>query len=355
MSRTFALNRFIAEQGLDAILITDPMNRRYYSGFTGSTGYLLLLPAVDCFVADFRYVTQAKEQCHGFDILSIDPVYTLFDLLRRHHIVRLGVEENSISVAFARQLRDCGVTKLVGVDAIPRRDRQIKDAEELNSIQRACEITDRAFEHLLGRITVGMTEWDIDMVLRSFMQRESGVERMADTFIVASGERGCMPHGVATNKKIQKGELITIDFGCNYRGYWSDVTRTVCVGGANDWQREIYGYVLEAQQRAITEMCAGKAGRELHLTAWNHIDAAGYGKQFGHGLGHSFGLDIHESPRCALTTEGDILLEAGMIMTVEPGIYIEGKGGVRIEDDVVITAEGCRLLSHCNRQLIELY
>lgn len=344
----------MAEQALDAILITDPLNRRYYSGFMGSTGQLLLLPGRPCFVTDFRYLTQATEQCPGFEIVAVDPGFTLFDLLRQQGIGRLGVEESAVNLTMAQQLRNCGTAELVGIDAIPRRDRQRKDAGELDCVQRACEITDRAFAHLLGRIVPGMTELELDLELRCFMQRENGVERMAERFIVASGPRGCMPHGVATDRKLQKGELVTLDFGCNYQGYWSDVTRTVCVGRACDWQREIYACVLEAQQQAIAAMTPGKTGRELHLVAWNHIDRAGYGQQFGHGLGHSFGLDIHEAPRCALTPEGDIPLEPGMLMTVEPGIYIEGKGGVRIEDDVVLTPDGCRLLSHCDKQLIEL-
>lgn len=353
--RIKSIQSYLAEHRTDAALISQPENRRYYSGFTGSTGYVLVTGDAGYFVTDFRYTEQASKECPGLQVISIDPERTIFHVLRDHHISTLAVEEDFVSITFASQLQELADVQLVGdIGPVTRTDRWIKDAEEVARIRRACEITDAAFEHILGFIRDGVTEAEINFELQYFMKRYSGVEKMADNFIIASGLRGSMPHGIATGKVVRTGEFVTMDFGCNYLGYWSDLTRTICVGKASDAQRDIYHHVLEAQKLALNAVRPGLTGRQIDRIARDHIASCGHGAHFGHGLGHSFGLEIHEAPRCAQTAQGEIALQPGMIMTIEPGIYIEGFGGVRIEDDILITEAGCEVLSRCSRELIEL-
>ena len=355
MDRIHPVQQFLAERQIDGALLCQPENRRYFSGFTGSTGYVLLTQHGAWFFTDFRYTEQAKRQCTGFTIADITPTCSLFDHLKRMSLRTLAVEEDFISLAFSRRLQqECSLQ--LGSDIAPaiRAQRWIKNAAEQDCIRRACEITDQAFDHILTVIRPGITEAEINLELQHFMLRQPGVERTADRFIVASGPRGSMPHGIATDRAVQSGELVTMDFGCCYQGYWSDLTRTVCVGKASNAQKEIYACVLEAQRRAIAAVRPGITGRSVDQVARDYIASQGHKEHFGHGLGHSFGLEIHEPPRFAPNEEGDIPLVPGMIMTVEPGVYIEGFGGVRIEDDIVITADGCQLLSNCRRDLVEL-
>lgn len=355
MSRVTRIQRFIIEKNLDGALIYQPENRRYYSGFKGSTGYVLVTKSKQIFITDFRYTEQAVKECTEYEIEVISPSITITDVLMNKGIKSLAIEEKYMNVWFMNELKNrLHLEKVEYIDNVIFQDRCIKDYSEILSIKKACEITDLAFEHIIGLIKDGITEAEIDFELRYFMSRFPGVEKMADKFIVASGARGSLPHGIATEKKVKKGELITMDFGCNYCGYWSDLTRTVCVGKADSKQREIYNTVFEAQNTALEVVRAGVTGRRVDKVAREVIDKAGYGKYFGHGLGHSFGLSIHEAPRCAQNPEGDIILQNGMIMTIEPGIYIENWGGVRIEDDIIILDSGFELLSHCNRKLLEL-
>lgn len=355
MSRFKYIQKFVAEQGLDAALINNPANRRYLSGFTGSTGYVLLTPTESLFFADFRYLEQAQNECAGYEIVSINGEDDLFAYLKDNNFKKLGVEEKSMTLSFANALRvRSGIKTMLGIDGEIANLRMVKDNQELSKIRRACEITDLAFADILTQIREGMTEAEIDYELQSYMRKFLEVEKMAERFIVASGERGSLPHGIAGARKVQKGDFITMDFGCNCGGYWSDVTRTVCLGRATDKQREIYSVVLAAQQAALDLVKPGITGRMVDLAARNVIEKAGYGQYFGHGLGHSFGLDIHEAPRFAPNAQGDIVLKPGMVMTVEPGIYIPGWGGVRIEDDIIITENGHINLTTACKELIEI-
>lgn len=355
MSRFKDIQKFAANQGLDAALVYSPANRRYLSGFTGSTGYVLLTPMESVFFADFRYLEQAQNECARYEIVSIKGEDDLFAYLKDHNFKKLGVEQNFMTLSFANALQvRSGIETMIGIDAEIANLRMIKDNEELSKIRRACEITDLAFDYIITQIHEGMTEAEIDYQLQSFMRKFPEVEKMAERFIVASGERGSLPHGIAGAKKVQKGDFITMDFGCNCGGYWSDVTRTVCVGRATDKQREIYSVVLAAQQAALDLVKPGIPGRMVDSAARNVIEKAGYGQYFGHGLGHSFGLDIHEAPRFAQNAQGDIVLEPGMVMTVEPGIYIPGWGGVRIEDDIIITENGYMNLTTASKERIEI-
>lgn len=354
MAKIGFLQKTIEEQNLDGILVFNPANRRYLSGFTGSTGYVVLTSSEQFFLCDFRYKEQARLECPDFDLVSIRGTQDLFTHLNERGLVRLAVEQDFMTLNFATELADHGITVAAGVDGDLQELRRIKEAQELKSIRRACEITDQAFEYILGEIKPGITEAEIDFKLQTFMRHFPEVEKMAEKFIVASGPRGSMPHGIASARPIQKGEFITMDFGCNVGGYWSDVTRTVCLGKADSKQREIYQIVLAAQEEALRVVKPGLTGRDVDSAARAVIEAAGYGQYFGHGLGHSFGLDIHESPRFAQNTEGDLILQAGMVMTVEPGIYLPGWGGVRIEDDIIITVDGHINLTGASKELIEI-
>lgn len=355
MSKIKYLQQHIEQNDIDAILVVSPSNRRYLSGFTGSTGYVLVTPTKRFFFSDFRYIEQSYNECKGYIIISTKSEEDIFTYIKRNNITRLGVERGFINLKFADYLRKYGeVERIVGIDDLLMNLRMIKNEEELFRIRCACEITDLAFENILTKIQDGITEAEINFELQTFMRRYPEVERMADRFIVASGARGSLPHGIAGAKIVRNGEFITMDFGCCYGGYWSDITRTVCLGEADSKQKEIYSIVLEAQRKAITHAKAGITGREVDKVARDIIENAGYGKYFGHGLGHSFGLDIHEPPRFAQNNQGDVILKPGMIMTVEPGIYIPNWGGVRIEDDILITQDGCINLTGARKELIEI-
>ena len=229
--------------------------------------------------------------------------------------------------------------------------RVIKEQEEIEKIRKAVEITDAAFAHILDFIKPGVTEREIALELE-FYQKRMGGEKNAFDFIVASGQRSALPHGVASEKVIEKGDFVTLDFGVFYQGYCSDLTRTVVVGEPDEKQREVYELVLKAQLAVIENVKAGMSCKEVDEIARGIIGDAGYRENFGHGLGHGIGLEIHEGPRVSFTSE--TILQTGMVMTNEPGIYIPGWGGVRIEDDLLITEEGCEVLNKAPKELIIL-
>lgn len=354
-NRTRKMQKWIKEQEVDAALVYSPANRRYLSGFAGSTGYALLTEQKKYFLVDFRYWEQASQQCPGWEIVKISREADVFSWLKEHQIQRLGVEKEFMTLCFFERLKQfCDITDTEPVDTLLTELRMVKDEEEIKKIRRACEITDLAFAHVLTKIVEGMSETDIDRILQDYMRQYPEVDCMADRFIVASGEHGALPHGIAGSRKICKGDFITMDFGCNCRGYWSDVTRTVCLGKADARQKEIYEITLEAQEASIAAVAPGKTGKEIDGVARDIISQRGYGEFFGHGLGHSFGLEIHEAPRFSQNQACDIPMRPGMIMTVEPGIYLPGFSGVRIEDDIVVTQTGCVNLTKAAKELIEL-
>lgn len=354
-NRTRKVQEWIKEQGLDAALVYSPANRRYLSGFAGSTGYALLTEHETYFLVDFRYWEQAGRQCPGWEIVKIFQEADVFAWLKEHQVQRLGVEKEFMTLCFFERLKQfCGIMDTEPVDRLLTELRMVKDEEEIKKIRRACEITDLAFAHVLTKIAEGMSETDIDRILQDYMRQYPEVDCMADRFIVASGAHGALPHGIAGARKICKGDFITMDFGCNCQGYWSDVIRTVCLGKASETQKEIYEITLEAQRAAIAAAAPGKTGKEIDGVARDVISQRGYGEYFGHGLGHSFGLEIHEAPRFSQNQACDIPMEPGMIMTVEPGIYLPGFGGVRIEDDILVTQTGCENLTKAAKELIEL-
>ena len=311
------------QTGIEAVLVFKPENRKYLSGFSGSSGYVVLTAAENYFVTDFRYEEQAAAECPGFTIKITDPGYTVFSFLKELGIKSLGIEEGYASVSFKEKLDDL----LPGLQVRHAEDlikglRMRKDEQEAALIRKACEITDAALSQVLGMIKPGISEREISTELQYYMKKR-GAEATPDTFIIASGARASLPHGKATDKLIEKGDFVTLDIGCRYQGYWSDMTRTVVVGKASEKQREIYDIVFNAQAKINGILRPGILGADADRIAREYISRAGYGAEFGHGLGHGLGMEMHELPRLAQTEEGNILLEPGAVVTNEPGIYIK--------------------------------
>ncbi|NLJ83408.1 MAG: aminopeptidase P family protein [Halanaerobiaceae bacterium] len=341
------------KEGLEALLIDSPENRQYLTGFTGTAGRVLFTGKGAYFITDFRYVEQAKEQTEGYEIVEISSNFEqgLNELLQKDGVKMLGFESRAIShEQFLRYVEVLEVELQRTTDLIEGL-RVIKEQEEIEKIRKAVEITDAAFAHILDFIKPGVTEREIALELE-FYQKRMGGEKNAFDFIVASGQRSALPHGVASEKVIEKGDFVTLDFGVFYQGYCSDLTRTVVVGEPDEKQREVYELVLKAQLAVIENVKAGMSCKEVDEIARGIIGDAGYRENFGHGLGHGIGLEIHEGPRVSFTSE--TILQTGMVMTNEPGIYIPGWGGVRIEDDLLITEEGCEVLNKAPKELIIL-
>lgn len=350
------MKSLLQQEGLDAILAADPYNIRYLSGFRGGSGYLFLTKERSVLLTDSRYTTQAREETEGCEILEVSgqrPYETcLKELCEQENVSLLGFEDTFMTYFQVEKLRkEIGVQKWQALGEKLNQLRIIKSSKELECIRRAEAIGDEAFSYILGELRPGMTEIEAALLLEGAM-RKKGAEGLSFDTIVASGLHSAMPHAIPDEKQIEAGDFVTMDFGCIYQGYCSDMTRTVVMGKASQKQRELYQVVLEAQEKALELICAGRTGREVDEVARGHIAAAGYGAYFGHGLGHSLGLFIHEEPR--LSPREERVLEPGMVMTVEPGIYIPGFGGVRIEDLVEIKEAGCENYTHSEKRLIEL-
>lgn len=352
--RIHTLRTWLQDAGLDALLITNPFNRKYMTGFTGTSGYVLIAGDRAALITDFRYIEQAAEQAKAYEIIQhgLNPLETILQTLQQWRIAKLGFEQDHFTYAeYLKYTNTMTSIQFVVTNRLVERLRQIKDAGELKTIQAAAELADRTFEHILKQIRPGVSERDLALEIEFFMRKHGATSSAFDT-IVASGERSALPHGVASERILQSGDFVTLDFGALYQGYCSDITRTVVLGKATDRHREIYHIVLEAQQQAIAQIRPGMTGKEADALARSVIERFGYGERFGHGTGHGIGLEIHEAPR--LSRQGETRLEPGMVMTVEPGIYLPGFGGVRIEDDIVITEHGARLLTHADKQLITI-
>lgn len=344
---------WMQEQGLDALLISKRTNIKYFSGFAGSAGVLVITAEKRMLFVDFRYVEQAAQTAPDFEAVrcSVNPLDAAVAFLQQQEFRKIGFENESMTVAeFSRLTGKIPGErwKPVQLDSL----RVVKTAAEIAKISTAASIVDAAFENLLPLIRPGVTEKVLAATLE-YEMRKLGSERTAFETILASGPRSALPHGAASGRIIEAGDFVVIDFGAVYEEYHSDMTRTVCVGKATPRQREIYDTVLSAQLAALDSIRSGVLCREVDRIARDLIDAAGFGPYFGHGLGHSVGLAIHENPRLSVTS-GEAQLEPGMVVTVEPGIYLAGWGGVRIEDLVVVTESGCEILSRTRKELLEL-
>lgn len=344
----------MAAAGGQAIMVGSDINRRYLSGFSGTHGVVLVSADRAALLTDFRYRLQAGEQAVGFEIIEHgqDLNASIAETLKAWGIARLLFEDRHVTFAeHARLTNALAPVELVPAGGIIEDLRMVKDATELAVMQEAADLADRTFEHILNFIKPGVTEIEIAAEMEYFM-RKNGATGPSFNTIVASGERSAMPHGVASERVIGRNEFVTLDFGAYYKGYCSDLTRTVFVGTPTDKHKEIYNIVLEAQLYALEHLKPGMTGKEGDALTRDIITRYGYGDHFGHGTGHGFGMEIHEAPRLSLTC--DTVLEPGMTVTVEPGIYLPGFGGVRIEDDVVITENGIQILTRSPKELIQL-
>ncbi|GEN32835.1 M24 family metallopeptidase [Aneurinibacillus danicus] len=340
------------EEGFDGLLITNGYNRRYITGFTGSSGCCLVTESAADLITDFRYIEQAIRQAPAFEIVrhQADMLETVIERAKRYGVKRLGFEKSHVTYALYQRLAELadGI-KLVPVSGVVEASRLVKTADELQVIREATEIADKAFAHILNFIKPGVTELAVANELEFYM-RSLGAASSSFDIIVASGARSALPHGVASDKVIEKGEMVTLDFGAYHKGYCSDITRTIAVGEPGEKMREIYNIVLRAQLNGVNKIGAGMTGKEADALTRDIILEAGYGPYFGHSTGHGIGLEVHEGP--TLSVRGEQKLEPGMVVTIEPGIYLEGEGGVRIEDDVVITENGCEILTRSPKELL---
>jgi Xaa-Pro aminopeptidase len=345
----------LSKENLDFLLVTFLPHVRYLSGYSGSNGIILLSPKSSVFLTDFRYKDQAKEQVRNMKAVTVerDLFSGLSDLsVLKGTRIKLGFETNHLTCQIYRRLKlllpDCLLVPTEGiVEALTIR----KDKGEIEKIRKAAQITDRAFSEILDFIKPGVKEMDVAAELEYRMKRYGSSAPYFET-IVASGKRGALPHGIASGKRIKKGEFVTMDFGAVFQGYTADMTRTVVVGKANKKQKQVYDLVLKAQRRGISRARPGVKACDLDKTAREVIKKAGYGEYFGHGLGHGIGLVVHDNP--AVNPTNQRCLEPGMVITIEPGVYLPDWGGVRIEDDILITSRGCRNLTGSEKGLIEL-
>ncbi len=349
------VQEIISRLELEAALISNGNNMRYVSGYAGETGYLYISGSRRAVITDSRYTIQAELEAEGYEVITIGNngyEEAINDILKSERVNRLGFEAEDLLYAKYQNLKDkVRVDELIPIKDEITRLRRIKSPKELEYIRRAEEIGDNVFTDILDFIKPGMTELEVAARIE-YLLKLYGAQRVSFPAIIASGIHSSMPHAVPTTKKIENGDFLTMDFGCVYEGYCSDMTRTVVIGKASDKQKEIYNLVLEAQTAALDVIRAGLKGKEVDKAARDIIYGAGYEGCFGHGLGHSVGLFIHENPRLSPLEED--FLEAGMIETVEPGIYVKGFGGVRIEDLVAVTETGCDNFTHSEKKLIEL-
>ena len=334
-----------------AMMVSNPVNRTYITGFSGTNGFALITPEKSLLLTDFRYIEAATKEAPDFDIIDYGHSLENFldGILKKSGIKSLGFESEFVSYAQYHKLSDAlsGVS-MIACQGMVEELRKIKENSEIEAIQYACKVSDEALAYIMDIVKPGMTEKQIAIELEYFIKKK-GAE-MFPKFIVASGYRAALPHGYFSDKEIKSGEFLMIDFGAQYQGYYSDITRTFVIGHADEKQKEIYDIVFHAQQNAVDTACPGISYQNQFKSATSIMEKAGY--QLGHGLGHGVGLDIHELPFIKDVSEG--VVEKDMVYTIEPGIYISGWGGVRIEDTVVINADGCQPLTQFSKELIIL-
>jgi Xaa-Pro aminopeptidase len=356
MKRLRKLRTSITEKGLDALLLSQPENLRYLSGFTGSSGWLLISGQNAILATDFRYVEQAKGESPDFEIIRTkqelrDWLPGSVSDLGWH---KLGFEANFISYDSYHKLNEAIKTKQVNLELVPTTGiveqlRSIKEPEELGFITKAAELADAAFEQAKAIIRPGITEKEAAWEIEKFLRQE-GSEGMPFEIIVASGPNSALPHARPTEKIIRSGEPVLIDMGARISGYCSDLSRTLFLGRANKTFQEIYNIVLKAQATAMEGIESAMDASQADRLARSVVEQAGYGDAFGHGLGHGVGLAVHEFPRLGLSSSDS--LADGMIFTIEPGIYLAGQGGVRIEDMVVLENGKAKVLTRAKRDLL---
>lgn len=354
MDNLAKLRAKMAEAELPALLVTEPNNLRWTTGFTGSFGAAIVTADKACFVTDSRYTIQAKAEVQNMDVRSFsNPATfesTLGDALKDLGQAKVGFEQSLTYAAWQRRISEMSAWEWVPAPDMIQALRKVKSPEEVAKIREACKLADACMEHAMRMIAPGIKEYDISLDVEFFYRRHGAA--LAFEPIVVSGPNSAKPHGHATDRELQAGDFVTIDCGAKLDGYCSDITRTFVVGSASDRHREIYEQVLRAETECCARCVIGQTGKQVDAHARAILDEKQLAQYFGHGLGHGLGMDVHDpgslSPRSTDT------LEPGNVYTVEPGVYIDGFGGVRIEDDVHVTANGPEILTAFPKHLHEL-
>jgi len=335
------------------MLVSDMKNIRYLSGFSGSSACILITAGKKFFLTDSRYATQAREEVKGYRIkIYTKALEAITGALVSEKAAAVAFESDFVTHdAFLRLRKNLPGLRLKPMPGVAGRARVSKDPFEIERIRESVRILEAGFETASAVIRAGVTEKKAASLIETAF-REAGADGLAFDTIVASGERAALPHGKASDRKIRKGDLVVVDMGVLLNGYNSDATRTFCVGRPTPEQKKVYNTVLDAQERAIERVAAGVAAAYVDAGARETIEKAGYGKYFGHGTGHGVGLDVHEAPSVGPTSKE--MLAPGMVITVEPGIYIPGWGGVRIEDMVLVRKDGFEVLTATSKELVFL-
>ncbi len=339
-----------------AFYIQNPVNRRYITGFSSSAGVIVITKRDCFFFVDFRYFEKAQKIVTSSQVVEFQGISkTIVPVLKELKVNTVYLETEYVSFNEFQRLQDVlsefSLSRESELDEAITQMRMVKTPNEIACIQQAQRLTDETFSYILNRIEIGKSELDI-MLDMEFFVRKLGSEGVSFDFIVVSGKNSSLPHGVPTSNTIQSGDFITMDFGAVVNGYHSDMTRTVGVGSISGQQKEVYQTVWEAKNKALAHIAPGVVCKEVDKIARDHIDRAGFGEYFGHGLGHGVGLEIHENPN--FNTRCETVLQPGMILTVEPGIYLPGQFGVRIEDMVEITLNGYNTITQSTDELILL-
>ncbi|WP_342513576.1 Xaa-Pro peptidase family protein [Sporosarcina sp. FSL K6-1522] len=358
MDRITKLRNRFDELKIDGLMINGDWNRRYISGFTGSNGVVLITKDDARFITDYRYFEQATNQTNMDVVLHAEHTghkHKIYDEVAKQvnelGIKQLGFEQQHLNFGNYTKLKG-----LVNAELVPTYDavenlRMVKSPEEIENIRISSKITDDAFVHVVDIIRPGLTELEVAGELESFIKKNGG---MTSTFspIVASGARASLPHGRASDKVLEKGDMITIDFGTNYNGYWSDISRVVSLGEPREELKEIQQVVLRSFTNCANHLKAGLTDQEVDKYMRDVLIETGYNQYSGTGTGHGIGLEVHEKPLFSVDSEKILL--PGMVITIEPGIYLKGIGGARIEDMLLITEEGCEVLSPSTKELLIL-
>lgn len=356
MSKLNNLLKKMEDENMDGFMVTGEWNRRYLSGFTGSNGVLLITKNAKQLITDYRYVEQAKQQTSYDVILHADHtghkgrIFTeVAKQVNDLGIKRLGFEQQHVNYGDYSK-----ISELMDSELVPTRDfvedlRMIKSEAELELLKTASKITDEAYLNILNKIQPGMTELEVAEKLETYIKNNGGTTTGFSP-IVASGIRSSLPHGRASDKVIEKGEMITIDFGANYKGYWADISRTVSLGEPESRVKEIQEIVLKSFENCVSNLKAGLSDQEVDWLMREYITETGFNDQSGTGTGHGIGLEVHEKPLFSVLKEKE--LKANMIITVEPGIYLPNIGGARVEDVLLITEEGCETLTPSTKKLV---
>lgn len=351
--RLDVLRNLMKQNKMEALLLTGDVNRNYITKFTGDESYALITENKAYFITDSRYTEQARNEVIDFEVFQYGRPFSSYlnKLIKENNIKELFFEENILTYSVFKEFEKELKVNLLPLNGLIEEMRLVKDEEEIKNIKIAASIADKAFLHILKHIKAGVSERDIALELEFFLKR-NGASALSFETIVASGYRSALPHGVASSKIINEGDFVTLDFGCIYNHYCSDMTRTVAVGKVDSKLLDMYNVVLKAQQEALKNFGPDKRCSDLDKIARDIIENEGYGKYFGHGLGHGVGREIHEAP--SVSSKSQSVLKPGYVVTNEPGIYIPQLGGVRIEDLILITQDGYEVLSNSSKEIITL-